>query len=114
MKEKDKKLTSRVQCINIQTEVDRVLRAHALANLLDNAIGSDGVDLARLNDLEAAVAIVLVVRGAAERRANAGVDVGVVAKETLHCGVVEVGAVVDAGDLGWGAAKDLGTPCKFW
>lgn len=37
-------------------------------------------------------------------------DVGVVPEETLLGGVVEVGAVVDAGDLGGGTAKDLGLP----
>lgn len=37
-------------------------------------------------------------------------DVGVVAEKALLGGVVEVGAVVDAGDLGRRAAEDLGAP----
>lgn len=110
-KQKAEQLTSWVQRVNIQAQVHRVLRAHPVADLLDDAIRSDRVNLARLDDLEAAVPVVLVVRGTAERRANAGVDVGVVAKETLLCSMVEVGAVVNARNLGGRAAKDLGTPC---
>ena len=37
-------------------------------------------------------------------------DVGVVLEETLHGGVVEVRAMVDAGDLGGRTAEDLGLP----
>lgn len=111
--EKEEKLTSRVQSVNVQAEVDRVLRAHTLANLLDDALGSDGVNLARLYNLEAAVAVILVVRRTAERRADAGVDVGIVAEQAFHRCVVEVGAVIDAGDLGRRATKNLGTPCEL-
>ena len=82
----------------------------ALVDLLDDARGADLVDFARLDDLEAAVAVVFVVTESGERRADAGVDVGVVAHEAFLCGVVEVGAVVDAGLFGGGAAEDFGSP----
>ncbi len=68
---------------------------------------ADGVDGARLDDLEAAVAVVLVVGGAGERGADAGVDVAVVGEEAFLAGVVEVRAVVDAGLLGGGAVVGL-------
>ncbi len=72
---------------------------------------ADGVDGARLDDLEAAIAVVLVVGGAGEGGADAGVDVAVVGEEAFLAGVVEVGAVVDAGLLGGRAAEDFRLPC---
>ena len=71
---------------------------------------AEGVDVARLDAREAAVAVVVVVREAGEGGADAGVDVGVVGEEALLGGVVEVGAVVDGGLAGRGAAEDLGPP----
>lgn len=103
-------LTSRVERVDVQAQVHGISGTHALADLLDDAVRPDGVDLARLDDLEAAVPVVLVIRGPAERRADAGVDVGVVLEEALLRRVVEVRPVVDAGYLGGGAAEDLGAP----
>lgn len=79
--------------------------------MFDDALGTDLVDFAGLDDLKAAVAVVLVVAGPAQGRADAGVDVGVVGEQALLSGVVEVGAVVDGSYLGRGAAEDLGFPC---
>lgn len=100
-----------IQGVDVDGEVDGPGGADALDDALDDAVGADLVDLSRLDNLEAAVAVVVVVAGPAERRADARVDVGVVGKQALHGGVVEVGAVVDAGYLGGGAAEDLGAPC---
>lgn len=110
---KKKILTSRVQRVNVQAQIHGVLGAHTVTNLLDNAVDANRVHLTRLDNLEPAVAIVLIVGGAAEGRADAGVDVGVVAEETLLGGVIKVRAVVDAGDLGGRTSKDFGTPCDF-
>lgn len=52
-------------------------------NFLDDACGAYGVDLAGLDDLKAAVAVVVVVGEAAECGTDAGVDIGVVAKEAF-------------------------------
>jgi hypothetical protein len=35
--------------------------ANAVVNLLDDTLGADGIDLASFNDLEAAVAIVIII-----------------------------------------------------
>jgi hypothetical protein len=102
--------TSRIECVDVKRQVDRVLGTDSLDDLLDDTIRADLVDLTRLDDLESAVPVVLIVAGAAERRADASVDVGVVAQQALLRGVVEVGAVVDAGHLGRGAAEHLRAP----
>jgi hypothetical protein len=104
-------LTSRIKSIDIDTQIHRLLRSDPVLDLLDDAISTDLVDLTCLDDLETAVAVVLIVRGAGERRADAGVDVGVVGQEAFLCGVEEIGAVVYAGLFGWGAAEDFGSPC---
>lgn len=104
----------RVEGVNVDGQVDGVLGADPLDDALDDVGGADGVDLAGLDDLEAAVAVVGVVRGPAQRRADAGVDVGVVVQQALHRGVVKVGAVVDGCDLGGGAAEHLGLPWFLW
>lgn len=102
--------TRRVQSINVNAEVDRVLGPDAVADLLDDACRADGVNLARFGDLEAAVAVVFVVAEAGEGGADAGVDVAVVGEQALFVGVVEVGAVVDGCLLGGCAAEDFGAP----
>lgn len=100
----------RVEGVDVDGQVDGPLGADAVADLLDDAVHADGVDLAGLDDLEAAVAVVLVVGQARQRRADAGVDVRVVGQQALLRRVVEVGAVVDRRLLAGRAAKDLGAP----
>ena len=100
----------RVEGVDVDAEVDGVGGADTVADLLDDACRADGVDGAGFDDLEAAVAVVGVVGGAGEGGADARVDVGVIGEEALFVGVVEVGAVVDGGLVGWGAAEDFGAP----
>lgn len=69
------------------------------------------IDLPSLHDLEPDVSVVLVVRETGQGGADAGVDVGVVPQQALHGGVVEVGAVVDGGNLAGRTAEDFGFPC---
>jgi hypothetical protein len=124
------KLTSRVKSIDINGKVDRVLGADSVSDLLDDSVGSccmsafcsdashslewmltDGVDFTSLDDLEAAITVVLIVRGSRKGRPDAGMDVGVVLQETFHGSMVEVGSVIDSSNLTRRAAKDLGLPC---
>lgn len=103
-------LTGRVKRVNVQTQVDWILGANSVANLLDDSINANGINLSRLHNLEAAVSVVFVVGRSTQRRADAGVDVGVILQQTLLRSMVEVGAVVNASDLGRRAAKNLGSP----
>lgn len=103
-------LTGRVERVDVDAEVDGLLGADAVADLLDDAVDTDGVDLARLNDLEATVAVVLVVGQAGKRGADTSVDVGVVGEQALLSSMVEVRAVVDRSRLAGSAPEDLGPP----
>ena len=67
---------------------------------------ADGVDLAGLDDLEAAVSVVGVVAETGEGGADAGVDVAVVGEQAFGVRVVEVRAVVDGRLVGGRAAED--------
>lgn len=100
-----------IEGVDVDGQVDGVLGANAVEDALDDAVGADLVNLARLDDLEATVPVVLVVAGPAERRADAGVDVGVVGQEALLRCVVKVGAVVNRSGLRRGTPKHLGLPC---
>lgn len=104
-------LTGRIERINIQTQIHRIRGADSVANLLDDAVHANGVNLAGLDNLKAAIPVILIVRGPAEGRADTSVNVGVVLEQTLLGGMVEIRAVVDARNLGGRAAKDLGAPC---
>jgi hypothetical protein len=79
-------------------------------NLLDDPGGANGVNLPSFYDLKPDIAVVVVVGQSTQSRTDTRVDVGVVLQKTLHRSVVEVCPVVDACNLAWGAAEDLGLP----
>lgn len=105
-----KLLTCGIESINVNAQVNWLLGANSILDLLDYTIGTNLVNLPGLNDLEATITIILVVRWSRQRRADAGVDVGVVGEETFLGGMEEVCAVVDAGLLARGASEYLGLP----
>lgn len=99
-----------VQSVNVNGQVDRVRGADALEDSLDNSVSANGVNVSGLDNLKATVAVVVIITGSAEGSSDTGVDVGVVGEQAFHGGVVKVGAVVDAGDVGGRTTKDLWFP----
>jgi hypothetical protein len=99
-----------IQSVDVDGEVDGVLGADAFLDLLDDALGADGVDLASFDAREADVAVVFVVTQPGECCADAGVNIAVVGEQAFLGSPVEVGAVVDGGLLGRRATEDLGLP----
>lgn len=104
-------LTGWVKGINVNAQVDGLGQADSVSDLFDDAVHADGVDFAGFNDLEATVAVIVVVAEARECGADAGVDIGVIGQETLFVGVEKVRPVVDRGLEGGGTTEDFGTPC---
>lgn len=102
--------TSWVQGVNVNGQVDGLLRPNSIPNLLDHARGPDLIYLSRLHDLKSAVPIIVIIAQAAQRRPDTGVDIRIVGQQALLVRVVEVGAVVDGGLFGGGAAEDFGAP----
>lgn len=92
-------LTSRVESVDVDAEVDGILGADSVLDPLDDTVSTDLVDLTGLDDLEAAVAVVLVVRRPGQGCADSSMYVGVVGKEAFLRSVEEVGSVVDGGLL---------------
>ena len=102
--------TGRVKSIDIDAQVDGAFGADPLADLLDDAIDPNGVDLTRLHDLKAAVSVIVVVAEPGQGGPDTRVDVAVVGQQALLVRVVEIGAVVDGRLLGWCPAKHFGPP----
>ena len=70
--------TGWVEGVDVDGEVDGVFGSDAVTDFLNDAGHADGVDFSCFYDFEAAIAVVVVVAQAAQGRADAGVDVGVV------------------------------------
>lgn len=67
----------RIQCVDIERQVDGAI-ADSLEDLLNDAVRTDLIHLARLDDLEAAVAVVIVIAWPAKGCPDTGVDVAIV------------------------------------
>jgi hypothetical protein len=104
-------LTRRIESIDVDAEIDWFLGTYSVSDLLDDTVGPNLVNLACLNNFEAAISIVLVVTWARERCADTCVDVGVIGEQTLLGSMVEVCAVINAGLLRGCASKNLWLPC---
>ena len=89
--------TSRIQSIDIDTQIHGFRSPDSILDLLDNPGHANRIDFPCFDDFESAVSIVVVVGQAGQGGADAGVDVGVVGQQAFFVGVVEVGAVVDGG-----------------
>ena len=110
-RKEERRHTSRVQRIDINTQIHWLLCPNSIPDLLDNARRADAVDFASFRNLKAAIAVVFVIAGTGQSGANAGVDVGVVGQQALFMSMVEVGAVVDGGLFAGSATEDFGPPC---
>lgn len=104
------KLTGRIKSVNIDAEIDGFACSNSISDFLDNASGPNRVDLACLDDLESAVAVMVVVAETGQGGTNTCVDVGIVVQKTFSVRVEEIGAVVDGGLLAWGTTENLGPP----
>lgn len=95
----DYQLTGRVQSININAQIDGLGSPNSVADLLDDACSADGINFTSLDDLEATVTIILIIRWTGEGRADTRVDIAIVSEEAFLGSVEEVCAVIDAGLL---------------
>lgn len=53
--------TSWIQGIDINAQIDRLFCPHSVSDLLDDARGTNGINLSSFRDLKAAIAVVFVV-----------------------------------------------------
>lgn len=83
---------------------------NSVVDLLDDTFHTNSIDLSRLDDLKAAISIILVIAGTAQCRADTGMDVRVIGEQALLRRMVEVRAVVDAGDLARRATEHFRLP----
>ena len=90
-------LTGRIKCVNVDAEIDGFAGTAPISDFLDNASRPDRVDLPRLDDLEPAIAVIIVIAGAGQGGANAGMNVTIVGQKAFSVRVEEIGAVIDGG-----------------
>lgn len=79
-------------------------------NLLDDAVHSNCINLSCLHYLKSTISIIFIVTWAAQSCSDSSVDVAVVGQQAFLRGMVEICAVVDAGDFAGRATEDLGLP----
>lgn len=103
--------TSRVESIDVNTQVDGLRRANTVPDLPDDAMHTNRVNLACLDDLKPTVAVILVITGSGQGCPNPRVDIAIVGKQPFERCVVEISAVVNTSLLAWGTAEDFWSPC---
>lgn len=105
------RLTSWIKSINVDGQIDWLLKTNTISDLLDDTIHADGINLSGLNNLKSTVSVVLIITGSAQGCANSRMDVCIVGKKSLLSSVIEVCTVVDTRDLAGRASKHLRLPC---
>lgn len=104
------RLTRRIKSVNVDAKIDGFAGTDPISDFIDNTSRPNRVDLARLDDLESAVAVVVVIAEAGQGGTNAGVNIGIVGQKAFPVRVEEIGAVIDGSLLAWSATEDLGPP----
>jgi len=84
----------RIQCVDINADIDRVFQPNTLFDFLDDSLSTNGVDLSGLHNFKSAVAVVLVITGTTQGGANTSVDIAVGAKKTLLSSMIEIGSYI--------------------
>jgi hypothetical protein len=103
------KLTSRIQSVNVNAEIDCTL-ADSLLDLVNDSLCSNGVNFSSFYDFESAIAIVFVVTGTREGGSDTGMDIAVVCEQPFLSRMPKVGTMVNGGLLGGCASKNLWLP----
>lgn len=103
-------LTRWIQSININTQIDRFLRADPLLDLPNDAVHANGVDLTCLDNFETAIAVILIVTWTGQRGTDTDMDVAVVCQQAVLRRMIKVCAMVDACLLARCTAEDLWAP----
>ena len=103
-------LTCRIQGVNINTQIHGLRGSDSIPDLPDDPVHADGVYLPGLDDLETAVAVILIVRWPGESGSDPGMYIRIVRQETFLARMIEIGTVIDTGLLGRCTPEDLGLP----
>jgi hypothetical protein len=86
---------SRIQSIDINTDINWVLQSNTILDFLDDSLGTNGINLSGLNNLETAVSVVLIITGTTQCCADTSVDVAMISEKSFLRCVPEVSSVVD-------------------
>lgn len=70
--------TSRVEGIDIDAEVHRLLSAHTVPNLLNNPLHPNRINLPGLHNLKPTIPIIIIITHPTQRRANPGMNIRII------------------------------------
>ena len=105
-----KRRTCWVQGVDVDGQIDWLLRADSVSDFLDDARHANRINFPRFHNLEPAIPIIVVVAQPAQRCANPGVYVCIIRQQSLSVRVVEIRAVVYRSLQCRGSAEDFGFP----
>ena len=71
-------LTCRIQGVNVDGKIYRLLCPYSIPDLLDNSLRTNHIDFSRLHNLKSAITIMIIIAQPTQRRANSRVDIGIV------------------------------------
>lgn len=94
-------LTGWIKSVDVNGQIHRLGSSNSLVDLLDDAIHANCINLSGLHNLKPAVSIIFIVARTAQRGTDTSVDVSIVGEQSFLRSMVEVCAVVDAGNLAW-------------
>lgn len=102
--------TSRVQGVNVDTEIHRLARADSIYYFLDNPGRPDRVNRTSFDNFEAAIAVIFIVAETRQGCPDASMNIGVVGEQTFQVGMIKVGPMVDRCLRGWRPTEHFGPP----
>lgn len=79
----EKGRTSRIQGVNVNAEIYRLARTNPVFYLLNNPGRPDRVNLASLDNFEAAITIIFIVAEARQGGPDASMDIGVICEQAF-------------------------------
>ena len=76
--EAGRELTCRIQGVNVDGKIHRLLCPHSIPDLLNNPLRTNHIDFPRLHNLKPAIAIMIIIAQPTQRRADPRVNIGIV------------------------------------
>ncbi len=104
-------LTSWIKSINVDGQVDWFGSADTVFDLLDDSGHSDSINLSGLDNLKPTISVIFIVTGTTQSCSDTSMNVGIVGEQAFLGCMVEVGTMVNTGDLAWRPSKDFWLPC---
>ena len=105
-----RKLTCRVQGVNVDGKIHRLLCSHSIPDFLDDSLRTNYINFPCLHNLKPAITIMIIIAQPTQRRADPRMNIGIVGQQSLLVCVVEICTMIDGSLFARCAAKDFRAP----